>query len=117
MVEIIIHRLQICRERGLFKVIGDNHNHNLRLSHNSQFTKYYELIQIKLIITIQSPYHERAHSQLVLAKLSPSPSDVFERPPTNTVTIHDKEDTRREGEIYLPTMKVRASLRMKGMSE
>ena len=33
------------------------------------------------------------------------------------VTRHDKGDTRREGEMYLPTMKVRASLRMKGMSE
>ena len=33
------------------------------------------------------------------------------------ITIHDKGDTRRGGEMYLPTMKVRASLRMKGMSE
>ena len=33
------------------------------------------------------------------------------------VTIHDKGDTRRGDEMYLPTMKVRASLRMKGMRE
>ena len=31
------------------------------------------------------------------------------------VTIYDKGDTRRGGEMYLPTTKVRASLRMKGM--
>ena len=34
-----------------------------------------------------------------------------------TVTIHDKGDTRWGGEMYLPTMKVRASLRIKGMRE
>ena len=33
------------------------------------------------------------------------------------VTIHKKGDTRKGGEMYLPTMKVRASLRMKGMRE
>ena len=35
----------------------------------------------------------------------------------NTITIHDKGDTSRGGEMYLPTTKVRTSLRMKGVSE
>ena len=39
-----------------------------------------------------------------------------EQPP-QVITIHGKGDTRRGGEMYLPTMKVRASLRMKGMRE
>ena len=34
-----------------------------------------------------------------------------------SVTIHDKGDTRRGGEMYLPTMKVSASLCMKGIGE
>ena len=33
------------------------------------------------------------------------------------ITIHVKGDTMKKGEMYLPTMKVRASLRMNGMSE
>ena len=37
--------------------------------------------------------------------------------PVYSVTIHDMGDTRIGGEMYLPFMKVRASLRIKGMRE
>ena len=39
------------------------------------------------------------------------------RPVVWNITMNDKGDTRRGGEMYLPTMKVRASLGMKGMRE
>ena len=41
----------------------------------------------------------------------------LEQCPLTPITIHDKGNTRRGGEMYLSTMKVRASHRMKGMSE
>ena len=39
----------------------------------------------------------------------------LEQCPLTPITIHDKG--KEGGEMYLPTMKVRASHRMKGMSE
>ena len=51
--------------------------------------------------------------QGILSKLSDYPPAALNK----NHRIHDKEDSRRGGDMYLPTMKVRASLRMKGMSE